>query len=280
MIKKALFILLYTCALTFPIYAVIPAVPQEQAAWAASNTPEKLEYNVYFQLGFIHVKAGLGVLNFTKEKDKNGETTYHGLLAGKSLNIVEHIMKVRDTLDCYFNEDMVPLSFRKGTHEGTYNSIVNYTYSPCWHNKNAAKRLNNIDSTQVVLKRWLQKGKDEPENNVVNFTNKGIAYDMLSVFYSIRHLDYDNMKKGKKMTFVCYDAIKQQTINVEYCGEEECELRDDSKHDTFLIHLSFATKGQDKTPLKVWLSKTPDHRPLKAIIGLKRIGSIKCEIIE
>jgi len=266
--------------LALPIYAIRPIAPQEQASWAASNTPEKLEYTVYFKMGFIQVKAGYGILDFTKETDKNGETEYHGLLAGKSLNIVEHIMKVRDTLDCYFNKDMVPKSFRKGTHEGSYNSIVNYTYSPYWHNKSAAKRLNNVDSTAVVLKRWLKKGKDAPENNELHFSNKGVAYDMLSVFYSIRHLDYDNMKKGKKMQFVCYDGIKQQTINVEYCGVEECELRNDNKYNAFLIHLSFATKGQDKTPLKVWLAKTPDHRPLKAIIGLKRIGSIKCEIIE
>lgn len=280
MIKRILFLIICACALLQPICAVTPAAPQEQAAWAASNSPEQLEYNIFFQMGFIHVKAGYGLLSFTKETNKNGKTEYHGQLAGKSLSIVEHIMKVRDTLDCYFNQDMVPLGFRKGTHEGSYNAIVNYFYSPCWRNASAPQRLNNVDSTQVVLKRWRKKGKDAAEKNVVNFTNNGIAYDMLSVFYSVRHLDYDNMKKGKKMQFICYDGIKQQTINVEYRGVEKCELRNGKNYNTFLIHLTFNTKGQDDTPLKVWLAKTPDHRPMKAIIGLKRIGSIKCEIQE
>lgn len=280
MTKKILFLILCACALTLPISAVTPAAPQEQAAWAASNSPEELEYNIYFKMGFIQVKAGYGLLSFTKEIDKKGNTNYHGQLAGKSLNIVEHIMKVRDTLDCYFNKDMVPLGFRKGTHEGSYNAIVNYYYNPCWHDLSRPKRLNNVDSTKVVLNRWRKKGKDEATRNVVNFTNKGIAYDMLSVFYSVRHLDYDNMKKGKKMQFICYDGIKQQTINVEYRGTEKCELRNEKTYDTFLIYLTFNTKGQDDTPLKVWLAKTPDHRPMKAIIGLKRIGSIRCEILE
>ena len=273
-------ILICACAMTRPIYAISPIVPQEQAAWAASNTPESLEYNIYFHIGLINAKAGYGKLCFTKETNKHGRTVYHGQLAGKSLSIVEHIMRVRDTLDCYFNEDMVPKSFRKGTHEGNYNAIANYYYHTHWHNKSAAKRLNNVDSTSVELKRWRKKGKDPAVNRVVNFTNNGPAYDMLSVFYSVRHHDYDNMKKGKRIKFVCYDGITQQTINVDYCGVERCELRNGKVHKAFLIDLNFATKGQEDTPLKVWLSTTPDHRPLKAIIGLKRIGSIRCEIQE
>ena len=160
-------IILYACAYAPAIYSAAPIVPQEQAAWAASNTPETLEYNIYFHIGLINAKAGFGKLSFTKETDKNGQTVYHSKLAGKSLSIVEHIMKVRDTLDCYFNEDMVPLSFRKGTHEGSYNALANYYYNHHWHNKNAAKRLNNLDSTSVVLKRWRMKGKDDAVIRVV-----------------------------------------------------------------------------------------------------------------
>ncbi len=275
-----LIIISCACAQTPAIYAAPPRSPQEQAAWAATNAPENLEYNIYFHLGLIHAKAGVGKLCFTKETDTHGHTVYHGQLAGKSLSIVEHIMKVRDTLDCYFNEDMVPLSFRKGTHEGSYTALANYSYQPHWHNKNAAKRLNNVDSTSVVLKRWRKKGKEEAVNRVVNFSNEGPAYDMLSVFYSVRHLDYEHMKKGKRMKFVCYDGVVQQVINVDFCGVEKCEMRTGKTREAFLIDLNFATKGQDNTPLKIWLSKTPDHRPLKAIIGLKRIGSIRCEIQE
>ena len=278
--RLTLFLIIIACAYAPAIYPAAPIAPQEQAAWAASNAPENLEYNIYFHIGLINAKAGFGKLSFTKETDKNGQTVYHSKLAGKSLSIVEHIMRVRDTLDCYFNEDMVPLSFRKGTHEGSYNALANYYYNHHWHNKNAAKRLNNVDSTSVVLKRWRKKGKDDAVNRVVKYTNDGPAYDMLSVFYSVRHLDYEHMKKGKRMKFVCYDGITQQIINVDYCGIEKCEMRNGKTHKAFLIDLNFATKGQDSTPLKVWLSTTPDHRPLKAIIGLKRIGSIRCEIQE
>lgn len=242
-------------------------------------TGEKLSYNIYFHMGFIWAKAGYGELRFTRESRK-GQQRLHGQLAAKSLSIVEHLMKVRDTLDCWFNPDMVPTEFRKGTHEGNYNAIAHNTYSTYWHNKKAANTPENVDSTFVTISRWCKKNKDAARTETHKFSNKGVAYDMLSVFYSIRSLDYAKMKKGKKLQFVCYDGVKRQTINVEYQGAQKCELREGQKYDAYLINLTFDTKGQEATPLQVWLSKTADHHPIKAVIALKRIGSVQCEIIQ
>lgn len=277
------------CALLLFITTVMPAHAADHPSNADSPLPipaapsisvgEKLKYNIYFHMGFIWATAGYGELSFKRET-RNGQTRYRGQLAAKSLSIVEHIMKVRDTLDCWFNTEMVPTEFRKGTHEGNYNAIAHNIYSPYWHDKSAASTPDNVDSTYVTISRWHKKGKDPSKTERPTFTNKGVAYDMLSVFYSVRSLDYSKMAKGKKMHFVCYDGIKRQTIIVEYCGTEKCELRDGKKHDAYLIHLTFDTKGQEATPLKVWLSKTSDHHPIKAVIALKRIGSVQCEITE
>lgn len=249
------------------------------AAAATKGAPigEKLSYNIYFHMGFIWAKAGYGELTFRRET-RSGEQRFRGQLAAKSLSIVEHIMKVRDTLDCWFNTDMVPIEFRKGTHEGSYNAIANNRYRPYWNKKNAAKTPANVDSTYVTIERWRRKGKDAPKTERLVSTNSGVAYDMLSVFYSVRTLDYAKMAKGTKRQFVCYDGVKQQIINFEYRGTERCELRNEKKYDAYLIYLTFDTKGQEATPLKVWLSKSPEHYPIKAVIGLKRIGSVQCEI--
>lgn len=292
--KIFLYIIIIACAsIANPLLAVsITEEPATQAssvseapavkasASIAPKSNETLSYNIYFHMGFIWAKAGFGKLNFTKEKTQNGEFQYHGQLAAKSLSIVEHIMKVRDTLDCWFNADMVPTRFRKGTHEGNYNAIAVNTYSTSWKNINAAHTLQNVDSTNVTIDRWRKKGNDPKTINKEKFSNKGVAYDMLSVFYSVRHLDYAKMKKGNKLRFTCYDGLKCQTINVEYRGKESCELRNEKKYDAYLIYLTFDTKGQKNTPLQVWLSTTDDHHPIKAVIALSRIGSVQCEINE
>ncbi len=266
---------LHATAAESPANEMSPAPTTSVTRGAAVG--EKLSYNIYFHMGFIWAKAGYGELSFRKET-RSGQTRLRGQLAAKSLSIVEHVMKVRDTLDCWFNTDMVPTEFRKGTHEGSYNAIANNRYQPYWHNKSAANTPSNVDSTYVTVERWRKKGKDPAKTQRLVSTNRGVAYDMLSVFYSVRTLDYSKMQKGRKMQFVCYDGIKQQIINCEFRGSERCELRNEKKYDSYLIYLTFDTKGQEATPLKVWLSKTPDHHPIKAVIGLKRIGSVQCEI--
>lgn len=284
MIHKLLILFIICACVLAPKAQAITPEPQPIAAHNAQitkkTTTETLAYNIYFHLGFIWAKAGYGELSYFKENTRDGQTQFHGQLAAKTLSVVEHIMKVRDTLDCWFNADMVPLEFRKGTHEGSYNSVAHYAYTPYLHNKEAGSKISNIDSTKVLVNRWIKKGKDPSQSESHVFSNKGVAYDMLSVFYSIRRLDFSKMKKGKTLRYVCYDGVKSQIIKVEFQGEEECELRSDKKYKSYLVHLTFDTKGQNATPLKVWLSKTPDHRPIKAVIALKRIGSVQCEIEE
>ena len=282
-LKKLLFVITLFLPLSLQALgheAPVASMPNAESTPQTSiSIGEKLSYNIYFHMGFIWAKAGYGELSF-KSETRHGAQQLHGRLAAKSLNIVEHIMKVRDTLDCWFNYEMLPIEFRKGTHEGSYNAIAHYQYSPYWHNAAGTHSPANVDSTSVSISRWRKKGKDEADTDDLKLSNPGVAYDMLSVFYSIRNLNYATMPQGKKMQFTCYDGIKCQTINVEYIGPENCKLRNDKKYDAYLIYLTFDTKGENATPLKVWLSKTPDHRPVKAVIALKRIGSVQCEISE
>lgn len=241
---------------------------------------EQLTYDVYFHLGFIWAKAGRGTLSLYNETLPDGNLLKHGELAAKSLNVVEHIMKVRDTLDTWMNEELLPVEFSKKTHEGKYNSIETNLYNPTWKVASAKKDEKNVASTEVKIHRWLQKGKEAATTSDTIFNVNEPAYDMLSLFYVVRNLDYQTLKKGTKMKFACFSGLKKDWINVEYKGVEDIELRNGKHHTSHLVFLTFATKGQESTPLKVWLSQTEDHRPLKVIIGLKRIGSVQCEIVE
>lgn len=265
-------ILAYAFSLNSPLSAQTKLQSQKQN--------EKLTYDVYFHLGFIWAKAGQGILSYYDEVLQDGTQQKHGQLAAKSLNVVEHIMKVRDTLDCWMNNEMVPTEFIKKTHEGKYNAIEHNTYFPKWKNPNAMLDSENVASTNVKVHRWLKKGKEAASTDDTLHVVNEAAYDMLSLFYVIRGLEYKTLKKDTKMKFACFSGLKKDWINVEFKGEEDIKLRNGKQHSAYLVYLTFATKGQESTPLKVWLSKTDDHRPLKVIIGLKRIGSVQGEIVE
>lgn len=271
-------IFVYILILASVLGQMAPLLAQPKPA--TKKQTEKLTYDVYFHLGFIWAKAGQGDLSFYEETLADGTQMKHGQLAAKSLNVVEHIMKVRDTLDCWMNNQLIPSEFIKRTHEGKYNSIEHNTYQPKWKNSSAVLDSKNVASTNVKIHRWLKKGKEAAATRDTTFTVNEPAYDMLSLFYIARSLDYNTIKKGTKLKYACFSGLKKDWINVEYKGVEQIELRSGKHHTAHLVLLTFATKGQESTPLKVWLSQTPEHRPLKVIIGLKRIGSVQAEVVE
>ncbi len=272
---KKLFVLLLAAIM------VGNAAPLLAASKAKSaQKVEELRYDAYWHWGFIWKKAGSGVLRLWEEQLYNNSTRMHGQLAGRSHSIVETIMKVRDTLDCYYTPQMVPIEYCKKTHEGSYHAIERNYYKSFQKGQHIPQALNladnQVDSTQVDIYRWRnKKGNDRRHRST-----EGVGFDMLSIFYKIRELDFDSLKKGQTLKFYIFSGVRGQYMTLNYQGKTTCTLNNGKSYPSHQIELTFASKDSDSTPLQVWLAQTPDHRPLSVIIQLKRIGSIQGEIVE
>ena len=269
---KKYIIIIMLAALTLPA----GAVTQE----TSSRQTERLAYDVYYHWGFIWTKAGYGELTLDEQTTADGTQRRMGKLAAKSLSIVETLMKVRDTLECWYTPEMVPIEYCKKTHEGSYNAVERNFYMTHYRPGAAGRTPQDVASTDVLLtRRRDKKGKvsdDEREYHIA-----APAYDMLSVFYAIRALDFEHMKKGDEVRFPIFSGIKNaQYMTVEFCGAERCELKNGKKYDAYRVELTFRSKDSDQTPLLVYLAQTPDHRPLKVTISLQRIGEIQGQIVE
>lgn len=230
-----------------------------------SKLEETLNYDVYYHWGFIWKKAGSGVLSLADEKANDGTSRKHGKLCGRTLNFVESLMKVRDTLECWYNpETITPIEYCKLTHEGSYNATERNYYRTVG------------DSTRCDIYRWRSK-KGNDRKSVATY---GEAYDMLTIFYKVRSLDFENMKPGQKFKYYIVAGIKGKWMNATYLGKSTCTLRSGKEYPAYRLEFTFESKDSDSTPLQVWLSREPDHRPLSVVIQLKRIGSIQGEIVE
>lgn len=273
---KRLFVYILLIASLLSQVAPLQAVPKAKT----QVKKESLTYDVYFHLGFIWAKAGQGTLSLYDETENDGTKRVHGQLAAKSHSIVEHIMKVRDTLDTWMNVNYVPREFIKKTHEGKYNCIEQNFFQPTWKDANAALTASNVKSSTIKVHRWRKKGAEAATvRDTVHYV-KEPAYDLLSLFYGMRQMDFASMKKGESQKFAVFPGLKKEYYKVEYRGREKVTLRNDKKFDAYCVSLTVATKNQDKTPIKAWISTTKEHRPLKVIIDLPRIGSIQAEIVE
>lgn len=263
-------------ALLIVVFQLAFAASSCEAASRAksSQRQETLTYDVYFHMGFIWARAGRGTLTMDKEETADGKGRLHGQLAARSLSVVEHIMKVRDTLDSYLTTDYVPLEFCKKTQEGSYSAIERNYYTHYYHNPDRPSSAE-IDSTKADIRRWRNKKGNDTRTHVT----PGIAYDMLSSFYGVRKLDFSKMKKGDRYKVPVCAGVKLQWLTVEYRGQEKCELRNGKKFQTHSVKLFFSTKDTDSQPLELWLSADGTARPLKVLIALSRVGSVQCELV-
>ena len=261
------------------------------AAWAlpaaaltkekASSRTERLAYDVYYHWGFIWTKAGYGELTLDDQTLADGSQRRMGQLAAKSLSIVETLMHVRDTLECWYTPEMVPIEYCKKTHEGSYNAVERNRYTTRWRAGADGRRPEDVAASDVHITRWRDKKGSVTTAERRYHIDGWPAYDMLSVFYAIRALDFGAMRKGHEVRFPIYSGIKDADyMTVQYCGTERCELKNGKTYDTYRLELTFRSKDSDQTPLHVWLARTPDHRPIKVTISLQRIGEIQGQIVE
>lgn len=272
--KKILSTILIVLALSSTFSAL--AVPKAKSA----TRIEHFKYNAYWHWGFIWKQAGSGTFDLFDEVVGDSLHRYHGQVCGRSHSIVETIMQVRDTLDTYYTPQLIPLEYSKKTNEGSYKAIERNYYTNYADGKVVANAYDvdraDIDSTRINVYRWRnKKGNDRR-----TVSSKGVGFDMLSIFYEIRSLDFEHMAVGNRLKYSITSGVKNRTINMEFRGKTTCTLRNGRKYAAYRVELTFDSKDSDSTPLQVWLAATPDHRPLSVTVQLKRIGSVCGEIEE
>nr|CDL66736.1 unnamed protein product [uncultured bacterium] len=110
-----------------------------------------------------------------------------------------------------------------------------------------------------------------------SFEADGPAYDMLSIFYYIRQLDYSKMKPGDKRSVVVFSGHRKEILTVKYVGVEEIELRDDKTiYNTHHIKFSFTQEDKKKSSddMDTWISVSATKIPLM-LKGKLPIGEVR-----
>ena len=226
-------------------------------AVATTFNNEKLEYQIIYHWGIIWKHAAQAQLNLTVDNDR-----YHSELSAKTISWADKFFSVRDTLSCTMLRDgLRPTVYRKASHEGRHKGvdIVEYSYPDS---------LCNAKCTRL---------RPEKEPTIKYLTSTEQAYDMLSVFYYIRTLDFESMKPEQTVKTIVYSGKKKEILTIKYVGKEEIELRDKSKHNSYHIQFMF-TQGNQKMSsddMDTWISVENEHIPLM-MRGKLPIGEVRC----
>ena len=232
---------------------VAMVLPQQVKARDFSN--ETLNYEVVYHWGMIWKHAADATLSTRKTKDG-----YYAQLTGKTRSWADKVYPVRDTLKCTMDKNLKPLRYEKLTHEKDYyaRDVIKFSY--------------NYSHTSAHCTRYRKSGTTS-----IDLSAKSQAYDMVSVFYMLRNLDFDELSRNKNYTTVIFSGKEKEYLTINYKGIETIKMRDGTKRKAHSITFRFTQKGgkQSSDDLKAWMS-TDDSRIPLLLVGKLPVGEVKC----
>lgn len=224
---------------------------------------ETLKYVISYKWGLVHKDAGEATLSLRR----NGNN-YNIMLAAKTKPWADKIYQVRDTLKGTIRvSDLKPLSYTKITHEkGEYKwDQISYSYS---------------GATTVGKAKRYRKVKGKPSITEKTLSATGQVYDMLTVFYYLRALDYSQLSKNKVYTATIFSGKQKETIKIKSIGIEKIKMRDKSTREAYHIKFNFTRDGGKKSSddIDTWISTDSKHVPLY-LVGKLPIGEVRAYLI-
>lgn len=249
--KYIILSLLSIVALALPVKAATPFAN------------ESLRYVISYKWGMIHKDAADATLSLSRSGNE-----YKVKLTAKTKPWADKVYEVRDTLLGSIRvSDLKPLSYSKITHEKGKYARDDIKYSHSGSSVSAAtKKTRTKKGTTVVTDHRLSA--------------TGPVYDMLSVFYYLRKLDYAQLNKNKIYTATIFSGSKKETIKIKSLGIETVELKNKTKQEAYHIKFNFTSDGGKKSSddIDTWISTDDSHKPLY-LVGKLPIGEVRATLI-
>ena len=234
---------------------LVVAMMLPQQVQARDFSDEVLNYEVVYHWGLIWKHAANASLTTRKTNDG-----YFAQLTGKTRSWADKVYPVRDTLKCTMDSEFRPLHYEKLTHEKDYyaRDVIKFSY--------------NYSHTKAHCTRYRKSGTTS-----IDLSAKAQAYDMVSVFYMLRNLDYDELSRNKNYTTIIFSGKEKEYLTINYKGVETVKMRDGTKRKAHRIDFKFTQEGGKKSSdnLSAWMSTDDDRIPL-LLVGKLPVGEVKC----
>lgn len=244
-------------------FLVLTSISFFEAKGATPFADESLRYVISYKWGLIHKDAGDAVLSLHREGNN-----YNVRLTAKTKPWADKFYQVRDTLKGIIRvSDLKPLSYTKITHEKDKYALDEIKYS--------------FDANGTLGKiRRVRNGANGLETTENTLSATGPVYDMLSVFYYLRKLDYSQLNKNKIYTATIFSGSKKETIKIRSLGIEKVKLKDKTEREAWHIKFNFTSKGGRKSSddIDTWISTDATHVPLY-LVGKLPVGEVRATLI-
>ncbi|MGL4780529.1 MAG: DUF3108 domain-containing protein [Bacteroidales bacterium] len=233
---------------------------EKQTSPVKSIKPENLQYDVFFQWGFIWKKAGSANLSLIPTAF-DGEPAYKMMLTGKTTPFFDKVTRVRDTLMTFSNADLVPIFNEKTLYEGDYRAkdLLTYKHHP-------EKTVGQV--------RIFRSGTLRLDTTI---SVKGKAFDMISIVYYLRSLDIAKLKPGDIITTNVFSGRHAYKMQFQYMADKTYKTPSNKVYDCYYFKMLFYDKNgklNKNDEMEIWLSKDEQKTPIH-MAGKLKIGYLR-----
>ena len=226
---------------------------------------ETLNYVISYKWGLIHKDAGDAT--FIRTPKGNG---FELKVVGKTKPWADKIFHVRDTLISMVGKNnYLPTKYTRIAHEkGKYSrDEINFS------------RSGNVTKGTGKKIREKKAGAGITTKEI-NIQGTGQVYDILSVVYFIRNLDFANMKEKVPVTATIFSGDQVEKLTIYCKGKEKIKLKDKKERESWHIVFKFTTGGGKKSSddINCWISDDSSHIPL-LITGSLPVGQVRCTYV-
>lgn len=243
-------------ALIFPLLAAL--TPLQAGAVVFSN--EVLHYTISYKWGLIHKDAGKATLKLSDHGN-----IYSLLFTARTLPWADKVFMVRDTLKSTVSKaGFKPLSYSKITHEGKHYGVDNLHFSYSGNKMKGTVRKYRRD----------KKGRVTQSSGSVAGTYPG--FDMLSVFYYLRTLDFEKMRSNHVYTVDILSGMKSERLAISCKGVKNLQMPDKRYRSAYILVFTFTQGGKKKSSedITTYISTDKRHVPLY-VVGKLPFGEVR-----
>lgn len=177
------------------------------------------------------------------------------MLTANSSGAANAIYSMSDTLLSYTTKDIIPLAYMKNAHEKKdyLTERATYEYS------DGKIKLRNINK---------KNGRLRYDTTLVA---TGSMYDMISIIYYSRTLNYDAMKRGEKISVSFLSGRRKVNMDIEYHGNENVSANDGRKYNCIKLVLTINEKAFENKneAMKVYITDDANRIPIRIESKLK-----------
>ena len=224
-----------------------------------SLVDETLTYDVIYKWGFINKVAGYATMSLRNDGD-----LYRASVYAQNAPWANSIYKLRDTLyTTMTKKGIFPVKYVYIAHEqGKYKK-----------DELSFKRQGNMFTADVV--RYKRPSADSPMSmTTTSLEAEGMTVDMLSSFFYLRTLDFENMKNGQNTTVNIFSGSKKERLTITYLGKQKVKLNGTSLQ-TYHINFTFTRRGkQSSDPIDGWITADSRRIPVK-VEGQLPVGKVR-----